>query len=83
MCEPQQQPNPVGPGTPSEAPIPPQPSFRENLVNGLRAQQANHQKAIDEIESALRLFEDQPQVVDGIEQLAKLGVMVGRSMCPF
>lgn len=87
MCEPQQQTNPVGPGTPTQAPEPettePPKSFRERMMEGLRAQRDFHEKAAEETREAIAMFEGRPDLVDAIGRLAKLGVMVGRSTCPF
>lgn len=79
MCEPQQQSNPVGPGTPTEPPK----TFRERMMEGLRAQRDFHEKAAEETREAIAMFEGRPDLVDAIGRLAKLGVMVGRSTCPF
>lgn len=89
MCEPQQQPNPVGPGTPAMADIPtqaPEPtappkSFRDRMIEGLREHQAQHERSAAEVRKALALFEAHPEILDGIEQLAKMGIVVGRNPC--
>ncbi len=87
MCEPQQQPNPVGPGTPTQAPEPettaPPKSFRDRMIEGLREHQARHERSAAEVRKALALFEAHPEILDGIEQLVKMGMVIGGNSCEF